>query len=133
MSAIYEYTGVVEKLMPLQTIGEKGFRKRELILTEDEDSMSNFPNHIPFTFKQDRVSLIENLSEGQRVKVRFAIEGRVWHSPKTNEDVYFKDLVGLKVDTLSGENTPTQAAPQAASTSDIPSDFANSEDINLPF
>lgn len=133
MSAIYEYTGVVERLMPLQTIGEKGFRKRELIVTNDVDAVTNYPDHIPFTFKQDRVSLIENLQKGQRVKIRFAIEGRVWHSPKTDEDVYFKDLVGLKVELVGADNSSVEPIPQPASAGDVPADFSNPEDIDLPF
>jgi hypothetical protein len=133
MAAIYEYTGVVEKVMPTQTVGAKGFQKRDLIVTDDEGSMSNYPNHIPFTFKQDRVNLLDSLKKGQRVKVRFAIDGRVWHSPKTDEDVYFKDLVGLKVDVLGAEgNTAAEPLPGAPSEADIPVDLAGDVE-DLPF
>lgn len=133
MSAIYEYTGVVEKVMPTQTVGAKGFQKRDIIVTDDEGSMSNYPNHIPFTFKQERVNLLDPLKKGQRVKVRFAIDGRVWHNPKTDEDVYFKDLVGLKIEVL-GEDGSTAAnpIPEAASEADIPVDLAGDVE-DLPF
>jgi hypothetical protein len=133
MAAIYEYTGVVEKVMPTQTIGAKGFQKRDLIVTDDEGTASNYPNHIPFTFKQDRVNLLDSLKKGQRVKVRFAIDGRVWHSPKTDEDVYFKDLVGLKIDVLGAEgDAAAEPIPESVSEADIPVDLAGDVE-DLPF
>ena len=110
MSAIYDYQGVVENVLPVQTVGANGFRKRDLILTDDEGTMSRYPNHLPFTFKQDKVALLDKITKGQRVKVRFAIDGRIWHSPKTDQDMYFKDLVGLQVEVV-GEGG-AQGAPE---------------------
>ena len=37
MAAIYEYTGVVKKVQPIQTFNS-GFTKRDLVLTDDIDS-----------------------------------------------------------------------------------------------
>jgi len=130
MSAIYDYQGVVEAVLPLQTVGANGFKKRDLILTDDVDSMSRYPNHLPFTFKQDKVSLLDKVTKGQRVKVRFAIDGRIWHSPKTDQDMYFKDLVGLQLEVV-GENGAEPEMPEPAMP-DMSSAAAGDPD-DLPF
>ena len=36
MAAIYEYTGVVEKILPMQTFSS-GFTKRDVVMTDDLD------------------------------------------------------------------------------------------------
>ena len=74
MAAIYEYTGVVEKVLELQTFAS-GFTKRDLVLGEDVGAETKYPNHIAFTFKKDSTSLLDGVREGQRCKVRFAIDG----------------------------------------------------------
>ena len=52
MAAIYEYTGVVEKVLQLQTFAS-GFTKRDVVMTDDVGTESKWPNHIAFTFKKD--------------------------------------------------------------------------------
>ena len=79
MQAIYEYTGIVEAVCDLQTF-PSGFTKQDLVLTDDNDVQTKYPNHIAFTFKKDNTAKLNNVQKGQRAKVRFAIDGRVWPS-----------------------------------------------------
>lgn len=113
MAAIYEYTGVVEKVLEMQTFAS-GFTKRDLVMTDDVGTETKWPNHIAFTFKKDQTSLLEGLREGQRAKIRFAIDGRVWNDPKTGKDRYFTDLTGLKVEVLNADGTSTEPLPAPA-------------------
>ena len=127
MSALYDYTGIVHKVLPVQTFSS-GFSKRELILTDDVGSSSRYPARIPITFKKDNCSLLDSVREGQRVKVRFAIDGREWTSPQ-GQTKYFTDLTGLKLepaDESAGE------APAPAVPPDGISDIA-ADDEDLPF
>ena len=128
MQAIYEYTGVVEAVCELQTF-PSGFTKRDLVLTDDNDVQTKYPNHIAFTFKKDNTALLNNVQKGQRAKVRFAIDGRVWHDPKTDKDKYFTDLTALKLEMLNGDGSATEPVPQPAEAPDI--DAGDVED--LPF
>ena len=129
MAAIYEYTGVVEKVLDLQTFAS-GFTKRDVVLTDDVGTETKWPNHIAFTFKKDATSLLDGLREGQRAKVRFAIDGRVWNDPKTGKDRYFTDLTGLKVEVLNGDGTSTEPAPAPVG----PEDFADAGEVDdMPF
>jgi hypothetical protein len=113
MAAIYEYTGVVEKVLELQTFSS-GFTKRDVVMTDDVGTETKWPNHIAFTFKKDQTSLLDSLKEGQRAKIRFAIDGRVWNDPKTGKDRYFTDLTGLKVEVLNADGTSTEPLPAPA-------------------
>ena len=74
MAQIYEYTGVVEEVGQTQSFGSNGFTKREIIIGNDVDSTSKYPNPVKFTFKKDNCSLLDGIGKGQRAKVRFAID-----------------------------------------------------------
>lgn len=128
MAAIYEYTGVVEKVLATQTFAS-GFSKRDIVLTDDVGSDTKWPNHIAFTFKKDAASVLDTVKEGQRVKIRFAIDGREWTNPQ-GQVKYFTDLTGLKLDVLNEDGTSTGPVPAPAEP-DFPADAGEVDD--MPF
>ncbi len=128
MAAIYEYTGVVEKVLDTQTFAS-GFSKRDVVLTDDIGAEAKWPNHIAFTFKKDSASVLNTIREGQRVKIRFAIDGREWTNPQ-GQVKYFTDLTGLNLEVLNGDGTSTEPVPAPAEP-DIPVDAAEVDD--MPF
>ena len=119
MAAIYEYTGVVEKILPTQTFAS-GFSKRDIVMTDDVGVESKWPNHIAFTFKKESASVLETVKEGQRAKIRFAIDGREWTNPQ-GQVKYFTDLTGLKLEVLNADGTSTEPVPAPAEP-DFPED-----------
>ncbi len=112
MAAIYEYTGVVEKILPTQTFAS-GFSKRDIVLTDDVGTETKWPNHIAFTFKKDAASVLEKVQEKQRVKIRFAIDGREWTNPQ-GQVKYFTDLTGLNLEVLNADGSSTEPVPAPA-------------------
>ena len=128
MAAIYEYTGVVEAVCEKQTF-PSGFSKRDLVLTDDVGQQSQYPNHVAFTFKKDNCALLDSVKKGDRAKVRFAIDGRIWNDPKTGKNKYFTDLTALKLEMLNGDGSATEPVPQPAEAPDV--DIGDVED--LPF
>lgn len=130
MSATFDYTGVVEAILPVQTF-QSGFTKQDLVLTDDVDSPSKYPNHLAFTFKKDNTSLLNGIHEGQRVKVHFALDGRKWTNPQ-GQDKYFTDLTALKLEVLNGDGSSTEPVPEPAEPLD---DFAadSGVDYDPPF
>ena len=110
MGALFEFTGVVKKINEVQRF-ESGFEKRELVLTDDVGVQVNYPNLLCFIFKKERISLLEGLRPGQRVKVVFAIDGREW-SDSSGRVRYFTDLTGLKLEVLTAEKNQTAAQVQ---------------------
>lgn len=125
-----ELQGTIKKLTDIQTFAS-GFQKREMVLMTEEQ----YPQPINIEFLQDKADLLNNLSEGEQVKVHINIRGREWTSPQ-NEVKYFNSIVGWRVEKVEGGNStePVSAKPAdnqtaAAKGSDV---FAD-EDDDLPF
>ncbi len=128
MAQIYEYTGVVEEVMAVQTFSS-GFTKRDLIMGDENNATSKYPNYIKFTFKKDNCSLLDGIQKGQKAKVRFAIDGRKWEGG-TKGVQYFVDLTALKVEVLNADGTSTEPVPAPAEP-DFPEDVGMVDD--MPF
>ena len=128
MAQIYEYTGVVEEVGQTQSFGSNGFTKREVIIGNDVDSTSKYPNPVKFTFKKDNCSLLDGVAKGQRAKVRFAIDGRRWEGPRGVQ--FFVDLTGLKIEVLNADGSSTEPVPAPAEP-DFPEDAGDLDE--MPF
>lgn len=128
MAAIYEYTGVVEKVLDTQTFAS-GFSKRDVVMTDDIGTETKYPNHIAFTFKKDAASVLDTVREGQRAKIRFAIDGREWTNPQ-GQVKYFTDLTGLKLEILNADGSSTEPVPAPAEP-DFPDSINDVDD--MPF
>ena len=125
-----ELQGTVKKIGETQTFAS-GFQKRELVLLTEEQ----YPQPIQIDFLSDNIDLLNNVSEGESVKIGINIRGRQWTNPQ-GEVKYFNSITGWRLEKVSGENTNTQA-PQpntfekpAPITNDNP--FGDEQD-DLPF
>lgn len=130
MAQIYEYTGVVEEVGQTQSFGSNGFTKREIIIGNDVDSTSKYPNPVKFTFKKDNCSLLDGIGKGQRAKVRFAIDGRRWEGPRGVQ--FFVDLTGLKIEVLNADGSSTEPVPTPAEPN-FPDDPVAGDVDDMPF
>ena len=126
-----ELQGTVKKLGETQTFAS-GFQKRELVLLTEEQ----YPQPIQIDFLSDKIDLLNNVSEGENVKIGINIRGKEWTNPQ-GEVKYFNSITGWRLEKVSGENTNTEA-PQpntfekpAPITNDNP--FGDEQDDNLPF
>ena len=126
-----ELQGTVKKVGETQTFAS-GFQKRELVLLTEEQ----YPQPIQIDFLSDKIDLLNNVSEGESVKVGINIRGREWTNPQ-GEVKYFNSITGWRIEKVSGENTNTEA-PQpntfqtpAPATNDNP--FGDEQDEELPF
>ena len=125
----YEYTGVVELVGETKAVGANGFTKRELVVGNDVDSQSRYPNPVLFTFKKDRCALCDAAKVGDRVKIQFTIDGRRWDGP--NGTRYFTDLTGWKIDVLNSDGGSVEPVPAAAEAPAMDPDVSDAH--NLPF
>ena len=128
-----ELQGTIKKITDVQTFAS-GFQKREMIILTEEQ----YPQPISVEFLQDKADLLNNYSEGDKVKVSINIRGREWTSPQ-NEVKYFNSIVGWRVEKLAEggfENEPVQARPQQNASQTTPSsgtDVFAEDDDDLPF
>ena len=122
-----EVQGKIKMIGETQTFGSNGFRKRELVVTTEEQ----YPQHILIEFVQDKTDLLNNYQVGQAVKVNINLRGREWVNPQ-GETKYFNSVQGWRIENLtaSGENMP----PVAPSEAFEPATNLNEEDHDdLPF
>jgi hypothetical protein len=117
----YDLTGKVKLIQEPQTFSS-GFTKRELVVTVED---GKYPQEINLEFLQDKVSLLDTLSEGQEVKVSFDIRGREYNGR------YFNNLVGWKIEATNGAAAPAAAddRPPLPDDSEAPGEF----DDDIPF
>jgi len=109
---IFLYKGVIEDILPVQTFSS-GFTKRDIVIGNDVDNPSKYPNPVKFSFKKDNVNKISAFKKGDRVTVRFCVDGRRWESPKGVQ--YFVDLTGIDIGYVDQAlNEKKGAAPEEA-------------------
>ena len=124
-----ELQGTVKKLFDTQTFAS-GFQKREMVLLTQEQ----YPQPINNEFLSEKINLLDNLYEGDQVKVGINIRGREWTSPQ-GEVKYFNSITGWRLEKVTeSANEPVAATPAAQpspSVNDNP--FADEADDDLPF
>ncbi|WP_298781995.1 DUF3127 domain-containing protein [uncultured Polaribacter sp.] len=121
-----EVIGKVKLIGEVQTFGSNGFRKRELVVTTDEQ----YPQMIMIEFVQDKCDLLNNYAVGQDVKVSINLRGREWINPQ-GEAKYFNSVQGWRIENLGSaaqaQNLPPVDQFQPAS------NVSNDEPDDLPF
>ena len=117
--ASYDLTGTVKCIMDQQTF-DSGFTKREFVVTTPDD---RYPQDIKFECVKDRCSLLDTISEGQRVKVTFDLRGNEYNGR------YFVNLTAWRIEQADAdEGAPDDAFPPM---DDIPMEDASAD--NVPF
>lgn len=121
-----EVIGKVKLIGEVQTFGNNGFRKRELVVTTDEQ----YPQMIMIEFVQDKCELLNNYSVGQDVKVSINLRGREWINPQ-GEAKYFNSVQGWRIENVSNNATSSEVPP-TEQFQPAP-DLSSEEPDDLPF
>ncbi len=122
-----EVIGKIKFIDETKTFGANGFRKREVVITTDEQ----YPQHILIEFTQDKCDVLNSYKAGEEVKVSINLKGREWVNPQ-GETKYFNSIQGWRVEKLSQATAGKTAMP-------TPEHFAPATDLNqeepdeLPF
>ena len=95
-----EVQGKIKMIGETQTFGNNGFRKREMVITTEEQ----YPQHIMVEFVQDKTDLLNNYQVGQSVKISINIKGREWINPQ-GEAKYFNSIQGWRIENLQEDST----------------------------
>lgn len=121
-----EVIGKIKLIGETQTFGSNGFRKRELVVTTDEQ----YPQMLMIEFIQDKTDLLNSYSVGQDVKVSINLRGREWINPQ-GEAKYFNSIQGWRIENLS-QAAPQQDLPPVDQFQPAP-DLMDEEPDDLPF
>ena len=103
-----EITGKIKWIDEVKTYGSNGFRKREIVVTTQEQ----YPQNIIIEFVQDKCELLDSYQIGQDVRIGINLRGREWVNPE-GQTKYFNSIQGWRIDQLdqgadNDESIPTQ-------------------------
>ena len=89
--------GTIKLIGETTTFGSNGFRKRELVVTTNEQ----YPQHLSIEFVQDKADALGILKVGDSVKIDINLRGREWINPQ-GETKYFNSIQGWRIEKLDG-------------------------------
>ncbi len=123
-----EVKGKIKLITETKTYGSNGFRKREMVVTTDEQ----YPQFINIEFVQDKTDLLNNFKVGDEVEVSINLRGREWVSPQ-GETKYFNSIQGWRITKLNTE-APQEVPPPVNDGFEPADNFGNDEPVDdLPF
>ena len=124
-----EVQGRIKMIDETKTYGNNGFRKRELVVTTEEQ----YPQHILVEFVQDKTDLLNSFQVGQLVKVSINLRGREWVNPQ-GETKYFNSIQGWRIENMETANQGQVMPPVPPMEAFEPADDVSEEDHDdLPF
>jgi hypothetical protein len=119
-----ELTGKIKVINETQTIGNNGFRKREVVITTEEQ----YPQHILVEFVQDKCDLLNGYTLGREVKINLNLRGREWVNPE-GVSKYFNAIQGWRIELLNSEQPTVTNMSNLETASFLEDDIDN----DLPF
>ena len=119
-----EITGKIKVLNDTQNIGANGFRKREIVITTEDQ----YPQHILVEFIQDKCDLLNNYKIGHDVKVNINLRGREWINPE-GVAKYFNAIHGWRIELINAQEIISEELPEVEQFSFIDDD----SNKDLPF
>jgi len=122
-----EITGKIKAIGETQTFGSKGFKKREMVITTDEQ----YPQHILIEFVQDKCDLLNKFKVNATVKVSLNLRGREWINPQ-GETKYFNSIQGWRIESALDAIQASADIINAAFEPISNDDLADEQD-DLPF
>ena len=120
----FDISGTLVKKYETETKGES-FRVRDFVIKANDGGQ--YDNKFQCT--QDRTAIVDDINEGDEIRVHFDLRGRQW------QDKYFTNLNAWRVENLSGgsgtpSNSGGSSVPDFSAASDEPSAEASDD---LPF
>lgn len=125
-----ELQGKIKLIDETKTFGNNNFRKREMVLTTEEQ----YPQTVMIEFIQDKTELLNSYQVGQEVKISINIRGREWVNPE-GVTKYFNSIQGWRIENLApastggGDMPPVPPVDAFEPTDDVNED----EHDDLPF
>ena len=128
-----EITGKAIKIKKTETF-QSGFQKRTVVVKTAEQ----YPQELPIDFLKDAVDKLDDISEGDNVKVGVNLRGGKY-TDKKGEEVHTVSLVGWFINNTDGASTPNAhdsfGHEKKSKTKSKGKDFSpfDDDDNDLPF
>ena len=119
-------SGKIKLINETKEYGSNGFRKRELVVTTQEQ----YPQNILVEFVQDRCEILDSFQVGELVKIDINIRGREWTN-KDNEVKYFNSIQGWRIESI--DEQVSDDMPEDLPPIDSKEDSQDLTEDDLPF
>ena len=93
-----EIIGKIKWVDETKEYGSKGFKKRELVITTEEQ----YPQNILVEFVQDKCDLLNSFQIDQQVKISINLRGREWTNPE-GQVKYFNSVQGWRIEKITDQ------------------------------
>ncbi len=123
-----EVQGKIKLIGETKTFGNNGFRKREVVVTTEEQ----YPQHILVEFVQDKCDLLDSFKVGQPVKIGVNLRGREWVNPQ-GETKYFNSIQGWRIENLQAPKAGQGVPPPPDDQFEPAQDLKEEDYDDLPF
>ncbi len=108
--------GKVHLVEDTKTFGQKGFRKRLVVLEQEN---GRFPSYIPVDFLQDACDQADSLRLGDDIEVTYRLSGRKWQRDPNSEVKFF-----LSCEAIHFRVVGSGASDDGMASGDINDNFA---------
>lgn len=106
-------SGVVHLIEDTKTFGQKGFRKRLVVLEQDN---GRFVNFIPVDFIQDGCDSVDELNVGDEIEITYRLSGRKWQKDSNSDVKFFLSAEAIRFKSKGGgssnQNKKSATAPK---------------------
>lgn len=121
------------KFLGAGKIEEKGatnflIRKFWLDITDNPQ----YPNTPEFQLTGDKVSLVDNLTKGQEIVVKFNIDGRRYKNSQTNRESIITNLSAWRIEVVQRQSAVNAAASAAAPRQTAPAQPPQAQRPTMP-
>ena len=99
--------GLVHVIEGTKTFGAKGFRKRVVVL---EQNNGRFTNYIPLEFTNDGCDLVDELNVGDDVEITYRLSGRKWQKDAASEVKFFLSAEASSFKVLKGNTAQSDSS-----------------------
>ena len=123
-----EISGKIKVLGDVKTYGDNGFRKREVVITTQEQ----YPQHLLIEFVQDRCELLDSFNIGENVKISINLRGREWENPE-GDIKYFNSIHGWRIEKEDSMEKDKIPSPDQAPGFEEKTDEDSEVEDDLPF
>lgn len=117
-----EIQGKIIKIGDTEVVGQKGFKKRQIVIKTD----AQYPQSIPVDFTQDKCGWLDKYSLNDFVSVSVNIQGNEWQGK------YYVGLQGWKIAISQAEKSASSFMPDRQGIEAMMQN-AEEEQDDLPF
>ena len=92
--------GQVHLIEDTKTYGQRGFRKRLVVLEQNKGP--KFTNYVPVEFIQEACDSVDQLSVGDDVEISYRLSGRKWQRDANSEVKFFLSAEASSFKVMGG-------------------------------